>query len=275
MDVDARLVGRVHDLLNARNERPRPEVKREPGLKLMRVEDAADELYVYDEIGFWGVMAADVAAQLDGHRGDLHVRVNSPGGDVFDGFAIFNMLANLDGNVTVTVEGLAASAASVIAMAGDSVRMMSASQLMIHDASGLCIGNAGEMRAMVDVLDSISATIAQVYADHAGGDAEQWRAAMLAETWYTPTEAVAAGLADEVLAPKRRDQTDDSAPAAASFDLTVFQYAGRIAAPAPTATAAEPTPPEPPAPAPVAVPFPADVFRAAMREAVTTRRAVK
>lgn len=234
MDVDTRLLGRVWDLLRARDARPRPRVENRPTVSVVDVDGGTAELRIYAEIGYWGVTAQDVADQLEGVHGDLHVRINSPGGDVFDGYAIFNMLGAHDGQITVTVEGLAASAASFIAMAGDEIRMCLASQMMIHDASGICIGNAQDMRDWAAVLDSVSTTIAGVYAERAGGDDSAWRGLMQAETWYTPQEAVDAGLADEVITPQRqRDPNADEPAAAARWDLSVFMYAGRAHAPAP------------------------------------------
>jgi ATP-dependent protease ClpP protease subunit len=243
--VDKGLVAQVWSHLHARDERPRPNVEGRPGLKVTAQADAPTDVLIYDEIGWFGVWAQDVIDALDGIRGDLNVRINSPGGDVFDGFAIYNALSGWAGRVTVVVDGLAASAASCIAMAGDTVRMNRASQMMIHDASGLCIGNAAEMTEMAALLDRVSDTIAGIYADKAGGQVADWRASMRAETWYNAAEAVAAKLADE-MAPSRHadqsDEPDEGEPAVepdepmaakATFDLACFQYAGRDKAPAP------------------------------------------
>jgi ATP-dependent protease ClpP protease subunit len=230
--IEAGLMARVQALLNGRDKLPRAKVEGRPKLQVTIGDDSTDML-IYDEIGMWGVSAQDVADSLAEVKGDVNVRLNSPGGDVFDGVAIYNMLADHPGNVTVTVDGLAASAASFIAMAGDTIRMNRASQMMIHDASGLCIGNAADMTDMAVLLDTISDTIAGIYADRTGTPAAAWRARMHAETWYDAAEAVEAGLATEMTAPGERD-----AAVAASFDLTVFQFAGRTAAPTPPAAPA-------------------------------------
>jgi ATP-dependent protease ClpP protease subunit len=230
--IEAGLMSRVQGLLDARQALPRAKAEGRPKLQVA-VESNVTDLLIYDEIGWWGINAADVADSLAGIKGDLNVRLNSPGGDVFDGIAIFNQLADHDGQVTVTVDGLAASAASFIAMAGDTIRMNRASQMMIHDASGLCIGNAADMTDMAVLLDTISDTIAGIYADRTGTPAAAWRARMHAETWYDAAEAVEAGLATAMTAPRERD-----AAVAASFDLTVFQFAGRTAAPTPPAAPA-------------------------------------
>ena len=179
--------------------------------------DQADELWIYEEVGFvdWftdeGLTASSFAKDLAKLKAkNLTLRVNSPGGDVFDGLAIKNLIAShaRDKGVKVTarVDALAASIASVIIQAADEVVVEPHSQIMIHDASGLAIGNATEMREMADLLDMISQNIAQVYADAAGGTANAWRKVMKTEKWYTAQEAVDAGLADRMgdVGPKRK-----------------------------------------------------------------------
>ncbi|MGV9779791.1 head maturation protease, ClpP-related, partial [Streptosporangium sp. NPDC003464] len=179
----------------------------------------------------------------------MTLRVNSPGGDVFDGIAIMNTLRSHPARVTTHVDSLAASIASVIAMAGDRIVMQPHSQMMIHDAAGMCIGNATDMHEMAAMLDRQSDNIAAVYAERAGGTVADWRERMRAETWLSAEEAVAAGLADEV-AP-RRDTDKDKAPVENAWDLSIFRYAGREHAPAPVASAATPeTPPVEPAAGP-------------------------
>lgn len=189
-------------------------------------------IYIYDEIGFWGVTAQDFIRDLialDVETIDLHL--NSPGGDVFDGIAIMNALRDHKATVNVQVDSLAASIASVIAMAGDTVTMARNSQMMIHEASGMSIGNAMDMRTMADLLDKTSDNIAAIYAERAGGDAADWRTVMKAETWYSAEEAVAAGLADQV---KASSKASDGESPEDSWDLSIYSYSGRNEAPAPT-----------------------------------------
>jgi len=160
-------------------------------------------LWIYDPIdsygGDWGVSALDVRDTLAGFGGaDLSVRINSPGGDYFEAVAIRTLLAQYPGKVTMRIDGLAASAATVIATAGDHVVMAPGAQYMIHDALTIALGNAAEMRRTADLLDQCSDDIAGFYAAKAGGDAATFRDAMRAETWYTAEQAVAAGLADEL-----------------------------------------------------------------------------
>ncbi len=236
---------------------------------------AAAEVYVYDEIGMWGLTASafiDELRAVAADRIDLHL--NSPGGDVFDGIAILNALRAHQAEVTVYVDSIAASIASVIAMGGDRVVMARNSQLMIHDAFGLCVGNADEMREMAERLDRHSDNIAAVYNEKAGGGVKSWRARMRAESWFTAEEAVAAGLADEVAAPPVK--RDDAVPTN-RWDLSIFRYAGREAAPSPDGAGSVPvrdaggappvgamsgaptggTPAAPPTPEPTPAPEPA------------------
>jgi len=197
-----------------------------------RITNAADgdaEVMLYDEIGGWyGSTADEFVAELRGITAPrMTVRINSPGGSVFEGIAIANALRNHPAQVTVQVDGIAASIASVIAMAGDRIVMMPSSTLMIHDASGVCMGNAGDMQEMADLLDLLSNNIADVYASRAGGTRDDWRAAMRAESWYLAQDAVDAGLADEV------GQTSKGAAEPEmrrEFDLAAFGYTNGPAA---------------------------------------------
>lgn len=181
-----------------------------------RIENLAGadsaRIYLYDEIGLWGITAADFVRELeaiDAERIDLHI--NSPGGDVFDGVAIYNALRNHSSTVVTYIDGLAASAASFIAQAGTPVRVARNATMMIHDASGLCYGNAEDMLAMAELLEAASDNIADIYAQRSG-TVKQWRKAMRAETWYNNgAEAVEAGLADEVYEPG--DSPTDRIPA--------------------------------------------------------------
>lgn len=190
---------------------------------------------IYDEIGGggWfdtGVTAIDFIQQLAGINGDIEVHINSPGGDVFDGLAIYNSLAQRSGNVTTVVDGLAASAASFIAMAGKQRIIAPGAMMMIHDASGMCIGNSADMRELAELLDKVSDNIASIYADHdASNSGTDWRAAMKAETWYTADEAVAAGLAHRLA----ERPAASALAAAAKFDLSAYFNAPTMAAAAP------------------------------------------
>lgn len=192
---------------------------------------------IYDEIGFWGVNAAAFQRELaQVNASEITVNLSSPGGEIFEGIAIYNALRTHPANVTVRVSALAASIASVIAQAGDKIVMLSGAQMMIHEGSGLCMGNAAEMQQMAELLDRQSDNIATIYAERAGGTPEQWRTRMRAETWFSAQEAVDAGLADEVESlPRKGEQAEETVTA--RWDLSVFNYAGREQAPAPVINA--------------------------------------
>ena len=198
-------------------------------------------VHIYGDIGSWGITAASFVDELKAvDAAEIHLFINSPGGEVFDGLAIHNALRSHRARVMVQVDSLAASIASVIAMAGDRIVMSPHSQMMIHDAQGVSCGSPEELREYADFLDRQSDNIAGVYAERAGGTAKQWRGRMRAETWYFADEAVAAGLADEVAKPER--QPEDARAVAAAWDLKVYNYAHtrREDAPEPELPAAEP-----------------------------------
>ena len=182
-------------------------------------------LDLFTEIGFWGTPAADFVQVLDGiTAGRILVRVNSPGGDLWDSVAIYNALRDHPAAVDVTVYGLAASGASLIAMAGETITMKRGSRMMIHDAWGGVIGNPADVAEYAAFLDQVSDDAATIYAARAGGTADQWRERMRAETWYNAAEAVAAGLATT---------TDDT-------DTDTEDAADTVAAPAENSTTHRP-----------------------------------
>jgi ATP-dependent protease ClpP protease subunit len=190
-------------------------------------EKAVLDVSIYDEIGGWGITAKEFVQNLMSQDADeIVVHVNSPGGDVFDGVAIYNALRMHSAPVTVIVEGMAASAASFIAQAGDEVIMLQGSMMMIHDASALAWGDEATMLETAEVLGKISNNIADIYAQRAGGKATVWRDIMREEMWYTADEAVSAKLADRV-------NDDDDAKATDKWDLSVYNYSGRADAPDP------------------------------------------
>jgi len=204
-----------------------------------RITNAADsdeaEVMIYDEVGGWfGCTADDLIAELKQITAPrMRVRINSPGGSVFEGIAIANALRAHPASVTVQVDAIAASIASVIAMSGDRIEMAPNSMMMIHDASGLCLGNAADMEEMAELLDLISDNIADAYAARAGGTREQWRERMRAETWYLPEDAVENGLADEAVQAPQTGQSvsspveeEDEPDMARAFDLAAYGYQG-------------------------------------------------
>jgi ATP-dependent protease ClpP protease subunit len=185
-----------------------------------KVSDGTATIRLYDYIdsegGYWGISANEFAEALDeaGEITQIELLINSGGGSVWDGLAILNTLRSHDAPVRGRVDGVAASAASFIAVACDELVMMPNSRLMIHDAMGLCIGQAVDMREYADFLDDTSDNIAEIYADRAGGTTEGWRKTMankgLIGQWYSAQEAVDAGLADKV--GSKSDEAEDRAP---------------------------------------------------------------
>lgn len=201
--------------------------------------DGADnqttKVYIYDAIGdsFWedSTPAGDFIKQISTiTTPNIELHLNSPGGDIFDGVAIYNALKAHPAKVHVIVDALAASAASFIAQAGDQVTMTKAATMMIHDGSAMAWGDAAVMRQTADLLDKLSNTVAEIYADNAGQTVEFWRDLMIEETWYNSHEAVEVGLADDI---GEDTKDDDETKAQNAWDLSVFNYAGRNAAPDP------------------------------------------
>ena len=168
--------------------------------------DTVATISMLDPIGVdpWtgeGVTAKRISAALRsiGADKDVTVNINSPGGDVFEGLAIYNLLREHKGQVTVKVLGLAASAASVIAMAGDEVQIARAGFLMVHNTWAVAIGNRNDMRAVADMLEPIDAAMADIYSSRSGVDTKKVAKMMDAETWINGSAAVDMGLADALL----------------------------------------------------------------------------
>lgn len=178
--------------------------------------DDTTEVFIYEEIGGWfGLPVDELVKELQGIKTKkIDVRINSPGGSLFDSIAIYNALVKHSAKVTTYVDSLAASGASIIAMAGDECIMMVGSQLMIHDALGVEIGNARDFREFADFLDRQSDNIVSVYQAKAGNTDTDWRALMQAETWMFAAEAVELGLADRIYSakdepPEEEDDEED------------------------------------------------------------------
>jgi len=161
-------------------------------------------IQIFDQIGedWFGGSGVSAKAFSDALQsvgpGPLVVEINSPGGNVWDGLAIYNMLRGRNAQVTTRVVGIAASIASIIALAGDTVEIADAALFMIHDPSGMVAGTADDMRKMAGALDQHAEVLAGIYSKRTGKPVAQIRAAMTAETWFTAQEAVAFGLADSM-----------------------------------------------------------------------------
>jgi len=180
------------------------------------------EIWLYDQIGqsFWGDGISAKAFQKElaalGKVSTISLRINSPGGDVFDGFAIYNQLAQHPAAIEVTVDGLAASIASIIAMAADPGKLSMAknAMMMIHDPSGMALGGESEMLRVAALLKTIKGNLVETYVDRTGAksaDVESW---MSDETWFTAESALQHGFADSL--------TTESA-VTACFDVRNFR----------------------------------------------------
>jgi len=207
----------------------RAEHRPQNALPTVRIDGTTATLRLFDPIDsygeWWGMSAKELAAAVDelpSHIATIELLINSPGGDVFDGLAMVNVLRAHRASTRAVVQGMAASAASFIACAADECVMAPNSTMMIHDAWGVCVGNADDMLALGAVLDQASGNLAEIYAAKSGKTVDEMRAAMKAETWYTADEAVAAGLADSVSAaadttPANSGPAQPQAAAAPSF----------------------------------------------------------
>lgn len=185
-----------------------------------KASEAAAEIDIFDEIGLWGVTPKDFAAALKAVPTDRNIslRINSPGGSVFDGFAIYNLIAERREKVVTNVIGLAGSMASIVMLAGKRVIAAENATIMIHNPMAMAWGESDEMRKMADLLDKLRGTLVNTYANKTGKKDEEIIEAMNATTWFTAKEAKDWGLVDEVSA---------AVKIAASFDLTRF---GRVPA---------------------------------------------
>jgi len=190
-------------------------------------------LYIYDVIGvdWWtggGVTAKSVQQALEGMKGAtaLDVYVNSPGGDIFEGKAIKAQLDRFPGEVVMHVDGIAASAASFIAMAGRRIITAPAATWMIHEVWTGTVGTAADMRATADVLDMENATYAEVYAKRTGQSVDDVRAWMASETWMSASDAKARGFTDEISEAETSDSGADMA-ALVQLNATLREFAGR------------------------------------------------
>lgn len=171
----------------------------------------AAEIAIFDEIGLWGITAKQFITDLRAIDAEtIKLSISSPGGSVFDALAMNNALRLHAATIDVTVLGVAASAASLVAMAGDTITMPENSFMMVHNPLNFAYGNAADMREMADVLDKIGAGLVATYVARTGQSDEKIRALLDAETWMSAAEAIALGFADAI---------EPALKVAASFDL--------------------------------------------------------
>lgn len=211
--------------------RPRDVVPATPWYRIRNADDAERAVVQLDgEIG-WDVVSSSFARDLNAITAPaIDLQINSPGGSVWDGYAIYNALQAHPATITAHIIGVAASAASFIAMAADEIVAYRPSEMMIHDAAGYVdlwmMANPADLARVIAELDDLrvsldqtSDEIAAIYARKAGGTTAEWRAAMTTTTWYTPDTALAAGLVDRI---NGDDQaaTDSPAPGSGATDST-------------------------------------------------------
>ncbi len=197
---------------------PKAEVKADAGTVWLYDFIASD-----DEEAMWlgGISPRQFMAALADTSGPVTVRVNSPGGSVFGAQAMVAAMRAHPDPITVQVDSLAASAASVIATAANKLTMAPGAMLMIHKAWTMTVGNADDHRQQAELMDKIDDQLAATYAEKAGGESAEWLDLMAAETWFTADEAMAAGLADAVV------EENTQRPKAA-WDLSVYAKAPKI-----------------------------------------------
>jgi ATP-dependent Clp endopeptidase proteolytic subunit ClpP len=157
------------------------------------------EIWLYDEIGMWGTGAKEFIVELNAIKSNkIDMHINSPGGDVFDGAAIYNAVRRHPATVTSFIDGIAASIASVIALSGEKVVMAENAIFMMHNPSGLTFGTAEDMRKTADILDKVRETMIGAYVAKSGKEDDEIKELLDGETWLNAEEAKEAGFADEV-----------------------------------------------------------------------------
>lgn len=177
---------------------------------------AAVQVFIYDEIGAYGVTAKAFVAELAKYRGrELLLRIHSPGGSIFEGTAIFNALKAHGSKITTQIDGLAASMATYVALAGSPIRAAENAFWMIHNPTGGVLGESKDMRQTADVLDKLRDTILAGYVAKTGKSEGDVKKMMDAETWMTAAEALEHGFIDAITQPVK---------AAATFDVSSFAH---------------------------------------------------
>lgn len=228
--------------------------------------DKTADIYIYDEIGYWGVTARQFASSMKalGDLDHINLHIHSPGGDVFDGIAIYNLLNSHSASKTVYIDGLAASMASVIAMVGNPIIMPENAMMMIHKPWGITGGDANDMRDYADLLDKVEAVLIPSYAKKTGKSSDELALLLGEETWMTAQECLEHGFADQISTAvqamarinSKRIEEFDAMPNALKNMITK-----------PKATTQAPANPQP-APAPAAVPVPAALDENTIRNQV-------
>lgn len=168
------------------------------------------------------ISANDFIDALNQHEGDITIHLDSPGGSVTDGLAIYNAIVNYAGEITVHIDTLCASIATVVACAADKVVMNSNGKYMIHRAWTVAMGNCVDFRSMAEIMEMMDKDIAETYAVKAGGAVEDWLAKMNKETWYDAEAALEAGLVDEIIDMKKKPKAEEAKASAIGPNVQIL-----------------------------------------------------
>lgn len=175
------------------------------------------EIMIYEEIGIWGISAKDFIKDLNALDVEkISLRLNTPGGSVFEGNAIYNALVRHKAKVTTYIDGLAASMGSIIALAGDEIHIADNGFYMIHNPSGFAFGDSEAMRERANLLDKLAEAMVRIYVDKTDLSEDEIIQAMNDETWYSASEAKENGFVDVI---------DEEIQVAAHTNLDRFNYA--------------------------------------------------
>ncbi len=231
--------------------------------------DKAADIYIYDEIGYWGVTARQFAGSLKalGDLDHINLHIHSPGGDVFDGIAIYNLLNSHPASKTVYIDGLAASMASVIAMVGNPIIMPENAMMMIHKPWGITGGDANDMRDYADLLDKVEAVLIPSYAKKTGKSTDELANMLSEETWLTAQECLEHGFADQISVAVQAMARINS-QRIEEFHAMPNSLKNMIVPPKASTTTPAPQPAPTPAPQPAPAPAPAALDETAIRAQV-------
>lgn len=194
-------------------------------------DTSSPSIYIYGSIGGWysEITAKEIQRKLNAIESDeIHVHINSPGGDVFDSIAISNQLKNHKAKIIVHIDGIAASGASLISMSADKIIMPSNTMMMIHRASTGTWGNAEALRKVADTLDKIDESVTQTYLNRFVGEKDELVQLLAEESFLTADECLALGLCDEVGEEIVLEEAEEETVIENSKDLIVAKYAASL-----------------------------------------------
>lgn len=223
---------KINQLLQLLRDNAKNAVDGAPAIRT-EATDTEAHVYVYDVIDAWWGASAEALIKALADAGDrqVHLHINSPGGDVFEARAMAAAIVAHPGNVITHIDGLAASAATYLALAGNEVRMTDGGLFMIHNSWTLGYGDKAELRKTADLLDKIDGTILSDYARRTGATSDQVKTWMDAETWFNPQEALDAKFIDAIEPNTKRDAAAQAQASAARWNLSAYAKAPKLAPP--------------------------------------------